>query len=116
MIVEEQKASYIQWNKERLARLEAANENQKRKEKLDNILYEKEQLSREEERLFFFDNQMELDQEKEKKVAAWKRTFPRRSWPGTKDYFKHPKWHKTPGREIKTARWEKREAKKGPAK
>ena len=116
VIVEEQKAFYIQWNKERLARLEAANENQKRKEKLDNILYEKEQLSREEERLFFFDNQMELDQEKEKKVAAWKRTFPRRSWPGTKDYFKHPKWHKTPGREIKTARWEKREAKKGPAK
>jgi len=48
--------------------------------------------------------------------AALHFTFPKKTWPGTKDYFKHPKWHKTPGKEIKTARWEKREAKKGPAK
>jgi len=115
-IVEEQKQLYIQWNEERMKKINAANEKLKRKVELDNIVYEKEQLSKEEERLFFFDNQMELDQEKENKLVAWKKTFPRKSWPGTKDYFKHPKWHKTPGKEIKTARWEKREAKKGPAK
>merc|ERR1712130_202906 len=115
-IVEEQKQFYIQWNEERMKRINAANEKLKRKVELDNIIYEKEQLSKEEERLFFFDNQMKLDQEKENKLVAWKKTFPRKSWPGTKDYFKHPKWHKTPGKEIKTARWEKREAKKGPAK
>lgn len=115
-IVEEQKQFYIQWNEERMKKINAANEKLKRKVELDNIVYEKEQLSKEEERLFFFDNQMELDQEKEKKLTAWKKTFPRRSWPGTKDYFKHPKWHKTPGKELKTPRWEKREAKKGPAK
>jgi len=115
-IVGEQKQFYIQWNKDRLDKIEEANEKQKRKEKLDNIVYQKEELSKEEERLFFFDNQMELEQEKEKKLAAWKKTFPRKSWPGTKDYFNHPKWHKTPGKELKTPRWEKREAKKGPAK
>jgi len=115
-IVEEQKQFYIQWNEERMKKINAANEKLKRKVELDNIVYEKEQLSKEEERLFFFDNQMELDQEKEKKLTAWKKTLPRRSWPGTKDYFKHPKWHKTPGKELKTPRWEKREAKKGPAK
>jgi len=115
-IVEEQKQLYIQWNEERMKKINAANEKLKRKVELDNIVYEKEQLSKEEERLFFFDNQMELDQEKENKLVAWKKTFPRKSWPGTKDYFKHPKWHKTPGKEIKTPRWEKREAKKGPAK
>jgi len=115
-IIEEQKKLYIQWSKERMDRIKAASEKQKRKEQLDNITYEKEKLSREEERLFFFDNQMELDQEKEKKLLAWRKTFPKKTWPGTKDYFKHPKWHKTPGKEIKTARWEKREAKKGPAK
>jgi len=115
-IVEEQKQLYIQWNEERMKKINAANEKLKRKVELDNIVYEKEKLSKEEEQLFFFDNQMELDQEKEKKLVAWKKTFPRRSWPGTKDYFKHPKWHKTPGKEIKTPRWEKREAKKGPAK
>jgi len=115
-IVEEQKQFYIQWNEERMKKINAANEKLKRKVELDNIVYEKEQLSKEEERLFFFDNQMELDQEKEKKLTEWKKTFPRRSWPGTKDYFKHPKWHKTPGKELKTPRWEKREAKKGPAK
>ena len=115
-IVGEQKQFYIQWNKDRLDKIEAANEKQKRKEKLDNIVYQKEELSKEEERLFFFDSQTELDQEKEKKLAAWKKTFPRKSWPGTKDYFNHPKWLKTPGKELKTPRWEKREAKKGPAK
>jgi len=115
-IVEEQKQFYVQWNEERMEKINAANEKLKRKVELDNIVYEKEQLSKEEERLFFFDNQVELDQEKEKKLTAWKKTFPRKSWPGTKDHFNHPKWHKTPGKEIKTPRWEKREAKKGPAK
>merc|ERR1739838_848476 len=59
-IVEEQKQFYVQWNEERMEKINAANEKLKRKVELDNIVYEKEQLSKEEERLFFFDNQMEL--------------------------------------------------------
>jgi small subunit ribosomal protein S27 len=122
-MVEEEKSSledqinlYSQWNREREDWIDAELRKLKRKEKLDDIAYKKEELSREEERLFFFDNQSKLDKEKEKKVDAWRKTFPKRTWPGTKGYFAHPKWLKTPGKELKTPRWEKREAKKGPAK
>merc|ERR1712210_115612 len=58
-IVEEQKQFYIQWNEERMKKINAANEKLKTKVELDNIVYEKEQLSKEEERLFFFDRMEE---------------------------------------------------------
>lgn len=115
-LLDDQINLYSQWNREREDWIKAEHQKLKREEKLDDIAYKKEELSREEERLFFFDNQTKLDKEKEKKVDAHRKTFPRRSWPGTKGYFAHPKWLKTPGRELKTPRSEKREAKKGPAK
>jgi len=115
-IMEEQKRLYAEWNESRAGAIDNYAAKLKTKTKLDDIAAKKEELSREEERLFFFDNKLQLDRDKEAKVAAWRKTFPKRGWPGTKGYFGHPKWLKAPGKEMKVARWEKREAKKGPAK
>ena len=114
-IIEEQKKLYIQWSKERMDRIKEASEKQKRKEQLDNITYEKEKLSREEEKLFFFENFDKLEMEKDEKLQRWKSTFPRVTWslPG---YFHKKKYIKKPGEDRKVARWERREAKRGPPK
>ena len=75
----------------------------------------KEELAREEEKLFFFENFDKLEMEKDEKLSSWKKTFPRRNWslPG---YFSKPKYIKKPGEDRKVARWERREAKRGPPK
>lgn len=115
-LIEEQKKLYARWNKDRDDLLSKEFEKIERRKNREFITQIKEELTRDEERLFFFDNKEMLDQEKEEKITAWKRTFPRRSWPSTKGYFHHPKWIKTPGKEMKVPRWEKRELKKGPPK
>ena len=115
-LVEEQKKLYAAWNSERDERLRTEDLKLKRKEKMDAIIHKKEELTREEEGLFFFDNQMRLDQEKEDKVRVWLRSMPARTFPGTKGHFDHPKWHKVEGKEIKVPRWKKVELKKGPPK
>ena len=115
-MVERQKELYKEWNKTRDDRLTAHVDKQRRQGKMEGIVQKKEELSREEQRLFFFDKQFQLDQEKEEKVQAWRRSFPRRSWGSHPNYFAHPKWQKGAGKEVKTPRWEKTEAKKGPAK
>ena len=53
--------------------------------------------------------------EKDEKRSNWIRTFPRVNWslPG---YYSKKKYIKKPGEERKVARWERREAKRGPPK
>merc|ERR1712059_19850 len=59
--------------------------------------------------------ELELEAEKEEKLVAWRRTFPRRNWslPG---YFSSGKYVRKPGQEQKESRWERREKKRGPPK
>lgn len=116
-MVVRQEVLYKEWNQTRDDRLTAHVDKQRRQGKMEGIVQKKEELSREEQKLFFFDNKFQLDQEKEEKVLAWKRSFPKRSWGSHPNYFAHPKWQqKVAGREAKTPRWEKTEAKKGPPK
>jgi len=115
-LIGETKKQYEKWNEERDERFNVEYERHERKKNIESITQIKEELSREEERLFFFKNKEKLDYEMEEKVNNWKKTWPRRTWPGTKGYFSHPKWIKTPGKEMKTPRWVKREEKRGPPK
>jgi len=115
-LIEDQKKIYDEWIEERELKIKSERTKLDNKKLKDGIIQRKDELGREEEQLFFFDNQEKLEKEKESKEFAWRKTFPRRSWPGTKGYFNHPKWHKVPGKELKTPRWKKREDKRGPPK
>jgi len=114
-LVETQSKLYSEWNKSRDNRLEEEYKILVNKSRKEAIAQSKEELAREQEKLFFFENFDRLEQEKEEKVQAWVRTFPRRNWsqPG---YYRKGKYVPKPGEDRKVARWEKREAKKGPAK
>ena len=114
-LVETQSKLYSEWNKSRDNRLEEEYKILVNKSRKEAIVQSKEELAREQEKLFFFENFDRLEQEKEEKVQAWVRTFPRRNWsqPG---YYRKGKYVPKPGEDRKVARWEKREAKKGPAK
>jgi len=115
-LIGETKILYEKWNQERDERFNVEYERHERKKNIESIAQIKEELSREEERLFFFKNKDKLDHEMEEKVINWKKTWPKRTWPGTKGYFSHPKWLKTPGKELKIPRYVKREEKRGPPK
>jgi len=114
-IIENQTELYKEWDKRRELELEAEKDALNRRSKLEDISRVKENLAREEQRLFFFSNMDRLEQEKEEKLVAWRRTFPRRNWslPG---YFSSGKYVRKPGQEQKESRWERREKKRGPPK
>merc|ERR1712059_179837 len=106
-MIEDQRKLYVKWNKDRDNIVTKEKDKMEQRKNMEFITQIKENLGREEERLFFFDNKERLDQEKEEKVTTWKRTWPTRTWPGTKGYFSHHKWMKKPGKEMKMGRWEK---------
>ena len=83
--------------------------------RIEAIQQAKDDLAKEEEKLFFFENFDKLEMEKDEKVQQWKKTFPARNWspPG---YFRKPKFVKKPGEERKVSRVERRELKRGPPK
>jgi len=114
-IINQQLKLYEKWIDDRVEGLHSEKEKLNRRTKLEDLSRVKENLSREEQRLFFFDNLDRMDREKEDKDRAWRRTFPRRDWnrPG---YFSRPKYVSQPGQELKEARWQKREQKRGPPK
>jgi len=114
LIMENQTKLYKEWSINRDSKLEEEYKILVNKSRKEAIVQSKEEMAREEERLFFFQNFDSLEQEKEEKLQDWKRTFPRRNWsqPG---YFRKGKYVPQPGKETREPRWEKREAKKGPA-
>jgi len=114
-IIQEQLRLYQEWNDYRETTLEKEYRNLVRKSRKEAIQHAKEDLAREEEKLFFFENFDRLEQEKEEKDQAWRKTFPSRSW-NQKNFFRKGKYVPKPGQERKEARWERREAKRGPPK
>jgi len=114
-LVDEQIKQYKEWSKYRDSKLDEEYQLLVRKSRKEAITQTKEELASEEEKLFFFENFDTLEQEKEEKVQAWVKTFPRMNW-SSKGYYRKGKYLPKPGQERKEARWEKREAKKGPAK
>ena len=114
-LIEEQTNLYKEWSKSRDSKLDEEYQLLVRKSRKEAITQTKEELASEEEKLFFFEKFDTLEQEKEEKVQAWVKTFPRMNW-SSKDYYRKGKYLPKPGQERKEARWEKREAKKGPAK
>jgi len=114
-MIKNQTQLYKEWGEKRELDLQAENDALNRRTKIEDISRVKENLAREEQRLFFFSNLDRLDQEKEEKSLAWRRTFPRRNWsrPG---FFSSGKYVKKPDQEQKEARWERREKKRGPPK
>jgi len=114
-LVEKQTTLYQEWSKNRDSKLDEEYQLLVRKSRKEAITQTKEELAHEEEKLFFFENFDTLEQEKEEKVQAWVKTFPRKNW-NSKDYYRKGKYVPKPGQERKEPRWEKREAKKGPAK
>ena len=114
-LVENQKKLYREWNSSRDTQLEKEYQALLRRSRIEAMENAKEELAREEEKLFFFDNFDKLEMEKDEKVQNWLKTLPRTNWsqPG---YFKKAKFMKKPGEERKVARWERREAKRGPPK
>jgi len=115
LIVEEQTKLYKEWNTFRDTQLHKEYQKLVKRGRIEAIEQSKQELDREEEKLFFFDNFDKFEQEKEEKVQAWRQTFPSRTW-SQKDYFRKGKYVPKPGQEMKEPRWERREAKKGPAK
>ena len=116
-LVEQQTKLYKEWSLSRDSQLDKEYQMLVRRSRMEAIAQTKEELAREEEKLFFFDNFDKLEQEKEEKLQDWRKTFPRRNW-GQKGYFNKGRYLKKtgPGQERKEARWEKREAKMGPPK
>jgi len=114
-MISTQVQKYENWNKLRARQLEEEYQILLNKSRKEAILQIKDDLAKEEEKLFFFENFDRLEQEKEEKDQAWRRTFPRKNW-RQKDWFRRDKYIPKPGQERKTARWERREAKMGPAK
>eukprot|EP00092_Neocalanus_flemingeri_P013646 GFUD01014718.1.p1 GENE.GFUD01014718.1~~GFUD01014718.1.p1 ORF type:complete len:453 (-),score=182.40 GFUD01014718.1:55-1413(-) len=114
-LVEQQTKLYKEWGQWRDSQLDKEYQMLVRRGRKEAIEQTKQEMAREEEKLFFFDNFDKLEQEKEEKVQDWRKSLPRRNW-GQKEQFKKEKYMKEPGQERKEARWEKREAKKGPAK
>merc|ERR1712073_205093 len=114
-IIENQKRLYKEWNQSRDTLLENEYKLLMKRSRLEAIQQTKEELAREEEKLFFFENLDKLELEKEEKQRQWRRTFPARNWslPG---YFSKSRFVTKPGEERKTARWERRELKRGPPK
>jgi len=114
-LIESQKKLYKDWNSLRDSHLEKEYQALLRRSRLEAIENTKEDLVREEEKLFFFENFDRLEMEKDEKRSNWIRTFPRVNWslPG---YYSKKKYIKKPGEERKVARWERREAKRGPPK
>jgi len=114
-LVEQQTKHYLDWSAWRDSELDKEYQKLIRRSRMEAIQQTKQELEREQEKLFFFDNFDQLEMEKEEKLQTWKKTFPRRNW-SQKGYYNKGKYLKKPGQERKEARWEKREAKKGPAK
>jgi len=114
-MIESQARLYKEWNTHRDLRLQEEYKLLVNKSRKEAIAQSKEELAREQEKLFFFDNFDKLEQEKEEKVQEWRKTFPRRNW-NHPNYFRKGKYVPKPGQDPPVPRWEKREAKKGPAK
>jgi len=114
-IIEKQKELYKKWSVDRDSLLESEYKALLRRGRMEAIEQTKEELAREEEKLFFFDNFDKLEMEKDVKVQNWKRTLPARNWslPG---YFRKPRFVSKPGEERKVSRVERREIKRGPPK
>merc|ERR1712098_502574 len=87
-IIEKQKELYKKWSVDRDSLLESEYKALLRRGRMEAIEQTKEELAREEEKLFFFDNFDKLEMEKDVKVQNWKRTLPARNWslPG---YFRN---------------------------
>ena len=129
-IIDQQKLLYKQWNKTRdellgektifvsqikIFSLESEYQALMKRGRMEAIQQTKENLAKEEEKLFFFENFDKLEMEKDVKEKEWRRTFPNRSWnlPG---YFRKARFVKKPGEERKVSRVERRELKRGPPK
>jgi len=115
LLVEEQTELYKQWNMNRDSQLDQEYQKLVKRSRVEAIEQTKQELAKEEEKLFFFDNFDRLEQEKEEKVQAWRKTFPAVNW-SRKGYFRKGKYVPKPGQDMKEPRWKRREAKKGPAK
>jgi len=111
-LIKNQKELYKKWNKARDEQLQKHYEDMKRSARIESIEQTKKDLKEKEEGLFFFENFDTLEMEKEEKVRAWRQTFPRKSW-GLGPTSYNPK---KPRSEDRTARWQRREAKRGPPK
>ena len=114
-LIENQKKLYKEWNSKRDSQLEKEYQALLRRSRIEAMQNTKEELTREEEKLFFFENFDKLEMEKDEKLSEWKKTFPRTNWslPG---YFQKAKFRKVPGEDRKVPKWERREAKRGPPK
>ena len=114
-LVDRQKKLYKEWISLRDSQLEKEYQALVRRSRIEAMQNTKEELAREEEKLFFFENFDKLEMEKDEKIQRWKSTFPRVTWslPG---YFHKKKYIQKPGEDRKVARWERREAKRGPPK
>jgi len=111
-LINQQVDLYKTWNKARDDELQKHYEDMKRSARLESIDQTKKDLKEKEEGLFFFDNFDKLEMEKEEKLRAWRRTFPRKTWGlGPSSY--NPK---QPRADDRTARWQRRELKRGPPK
>ena len=114
-LVDRQKILYKEWISQRDSQLEKEYQALIRKSRIEAMQNTKEELAREEEKLFFFENFDKLEMEKDEKLQRWKSTFPRVTW-GLPGYFHKKKYIKKPGEDRKVARWERLEAKRGPPK
>jgi len=114
-IVDNQKKMYKEWSSNRDQMLEDEYKLLQRRGRLEAIQQTKEELAKEEEKLFFFENFDKLEIEKDEKDLAWRRTFPNRSF-NSPGYFRKPRFVSKPGEERKISRVDRREIKRGPPK
>jgi len=113
-IIKNQVELYQKWDKEREMNLQAENEALIKKTKTENIAQIRDNIARDEERLFFFSNLDRMEQEKEEKLESWRKTFPRKNWGRRR--LVNDKRPDEIGQDRKEARWERREKKRGPPK
>merc|ERR1712096_452077 len=77
-LITEQKKLYEEWNEKRDDELQREYDELVRRGRIEAIEQIKQDLSKDEEKLFFFDYFDELEQKKDEKQVAWRKTFPNR--------------------------------------
>jgi len=77
--INEQISIYREWVMQRDNEVKRKMEMWEKNERKQQLSQRKQELAREEERLFFFENYAKIEKEKQAKFREWKRTWPRKS-------------------------------------
>ena len=68
------------WNQDRETELERQYQEFLKESRIKELESVAKKMAEKEKELFFFDNYDQMEKEKAEKYAAWRRTWPRRTW------------------------------------